>query len=273
MCGNATHYTTKHIITTLLFKKRNSYDTVFLMKRLIKTIREKFAYLFRRLRGSSEKERALHALYDTFEISPEGSRIIEWRDAQKLSQLIRKYRPKHALEFGTGIGTASAVIADALPADGTLTTIEQTEKYIRIARALMPQELQKKITMVFSEPRAFAIPTLSPYLYFSGYKTIPIERGPFDFVFVDGPDPWYENGKLVALPNGDLITLIPHLAHGCIVYIDGRKTAVEMYRRFCVDYFSLISETKWYTVLKRTTVKARDVVSLRFSDAKTEKEE
>lgn len=238
------------------------------MRHFAQMLQKKIKKVVRRFHTPSPEERALRALYDVFESSPDGSHIIEWRDALNLSTLIKRLRPKRVLELGTGIGASTAIIAHELPQGSTLTTMEQTEKCVTIARALIPQELQKKMLVVYSAPRAFSIPGLSPYLFFSGYGAIPTERGPFDLVFVDGPSGWYENGKFVTLPNGDLITLIPYLAPGCIVYIDGRKSAAERYLRFCADYFSLVSKTKCYTILRRTDVPAPIGAPLHFLDTK-----
>ncbi|MDP3661328.1 MAG: class I SAM-dependent methyltransferase [bacterium] len=228
---------------------------------------KKIKKLLQRFAGRSEpEERRLRTLYNRFADSPEGAHIISWRDARKLHQAIQQYAPRRVLELGTGIGAASAVIADALPVGGMLTTMEQNEKCVRIATTLIPHGLQKNMRIVRSEAYAFTVSGLPTGLYFSGYKTIPTKNGPFDFVLVDGPAGWVENGAPVKYTNGDLIMLIPHLAPGCIVYIDGRKTAVKIYLQFFADYFSLVSETPWYTLLKRTDAPARDIHSLHFSD-------
>lgn len=218
------------------------------MARLLRRVKKQ---LYRLARTFNPSERARRLLYERFATSPEGERIIAYRNACKLQRLIRGAGARRALELGTGIGAAAAFIAAALPADGTLTTVEQDESYCRKARALIPERLQKKISFLYSTPQAFEWGNSAFPLRLSGYRKLPTECGPFDFVLVDGPGAFTENGVSISFPNGDLFRLIPHLAPGALIIIDGRKDAVELYRTHLADVLTLIVDTAYYAVFRK----------------------
>jgi hypothetical protein len=149
---------------------------------------------------------------------------------------------------------------------GTITSIEQFEKCIDIAKRITPPNILKKINFVYSEAYAFKNNRISPYQYFSGYKNLPLQNAPLYFVVIDGPGYWLENNQLVKLPNGDIINLLPHLATGCKIYIDGRKQAVGIYKRFLRPYLALIAETKKFALFERTPTKLLDLEELKIED-------
>lgn len=208
----------------------------------------------------------LARVYAIFKNSPEGEWIIGKNDAAKLYGLIQTYGPHNILELGGGIG-ASTAIASLAQKQGSITSVEQFSKCIDIAKKITPPELLKKINFAHSETYAFKDNRISPYQYFSGYKNLPTQNGPFDFVIIDGPGYWLEDGKLVKLPNGDIINLLPHLAAGCKIYIDGRKQAVGIYKRFLRLYLSLIVENKQYAIFERTSEKLADLGEIKIEDA------
>lgn len=213
-----------------------------------------------------KNNRELAELYKIFQKSPEGRWILGQKEILRLFKLIKQCRPKNMLELGLGIGASAAAMALASDGDSKVTSMEQYEKCVRIAQELIPQNLQKKIKMVYSPIYAFKNDAVSPYLYFSGYQNLPVSDGPFDFVLVDGPGAWEEGGKLVKLPNGDLINLLPHLTPGCKILIDGRKSAVEIYQRFLSKYLNTIEETKNYTILERTAKPLQNLSELEIED-------
>ena len=197
--------------------------------------------LYRIARACNPRERRLRALYKRFSESPDGARIIAFRNAKKLWRLIREFRPKNTLELGTGIGASAAFIADALPAQGKLTTLEQDEKYCSLANTIIPQNLQKKIKILHSPVRTFFLDYISPSQTLSGYTSLPTECGPFDFVLVDGPT--------ASFPNGDLFHIIPHLAFGCLVLVDGRAEALKLYKKHIIN-LECIAESPYFTLFR-----------------------
>lgn len=208
----------------------------------------------------------LARVYAVFKNSPEGEWIIGKNDAAKLYSLIQTYAPRNILELGGGIGASTAIMALAAM-ESAITSIEQFEKCIDIAKKIIPPELLKKINFVYSEAHAFKNERISPYQFFSGYKNLPVRNGPFDFVIIDGPGYWLENGQLVKLPNGDIINLLPHLATGCKIYIDGRKQAVGIYKRFLRPYLKLAAETKKFALFERTPTILSRVDEIKIEDA------
>lgn len=203
-----------------------------------------------RLQFRSNKE--LSRLYKVFQNSPESGWIIGKNDAIELYNLIHTHHPRNVLELGGGIGASTAVITLALKEGAKLTSMEQFEKCIKIAKNLIPENLKNKIKFVFSEAEAWKDDRISKYQYFSIYKNIPIE-GQYDFVLVDGPDYWIENGQLINLPNGDLFKLIPHISPGGKIYVDGRKPAVGLYKRFLSQYLVPLKENFKYALFERNT--------------------
>jgi len=198
-----------------------------------------------------KKNAELASLYSIFKRSPEARWILGKTECLRLYKLIKQYRPKNILELGLGIGASAAVIALASDANAKITSMEQYEKCVRIAKELIPQELQKKINMVYSEPYAFKNDKISRYQYFSGYKNLPYGAGPFDFILMDGPGGWVESDQLVKVPNGDIINLLPCMAPGCKILIDGRKSAVELYERFLSNYLRTVEKAHNYTAMER----------------------
>lgn len=213
---------------------------------------------------------ALVSLYSIYKKSPEGHWIIGKNDAIALYEMVKTYRPKNILELGTGIGAATAIMALASDMQTKITTVEQFQKCVDIARDLTPKELQKKITFVYAPPYAFRDNRVSEYQFFSGFKMLPTDKGPFDFLLIDGPGFWVENNRLVKVPNGDFIRLIPYLTPGCKIYIDGRKPALTLYKRFLNPYFRMIEETKKFALLERTNEPAVSDADLKIIDHELE---
>lgn len=209
--------------------------------------------------------KTLTSLYAVYQNSPEGKWIIGKNDACALYELIRAYQPTNVLELGGGIGASAAIIACAMER-GTITSVEQFEKCIRIANQLTPPDLAKKIIFVYAPPVAFKDERISPYQYFSNFDHLPTQQGPFDFLIIDGPGYWVENKQLIKLPNGDLFKLIPHLAPGAKIYIDGRKPALILYKRFLHNYVRVIQENQKYALLERTAISAPAYENMEITD-------
>ena len=218
------------------------------LERLIKRIRRKFS-------KPSTEEKRLQEIYDIFASSPDSGWIVSWKEAKKIHQLIKIRNSKNALELGTGIGTAAAIMANAMGENGKVTTLEQSEKCLHLARMLIPPELKRKINFVLSEPCVLSLPILKQGEKISGYKKLPVEFGPFDFVLVDGPGTFEENGEKVRHPNGDLFSLIPHIIPHGIVFVDNRKKALAFYLKYLLEYFTVGGSWSNYCFLERTAKK------------------
>ncbi len=133
---------------------------------------------------------------------------------------------------------------------------------------LIPNSLKAKINFVHSDTYAFKNDALSKYVYLSGYKNLPIQFAPFDFVLVDGPGGWLENGQLITLPNGDIINLLPHLNAGCKIYIDGRKKNTDLYKRFLSGYMRFLEQIGHNAIFERTDKRLKNISELEILDVK-----
>lgn len=222
----------------------------------------------RRVKQDFNRNAALKSVYARFKGHPEGKWIVGKADAVLLYTLMKKYQPKNVLDLGTGIGASTAVIALALEAGAKITTVEQYEKCIRIAKELIPESFQAKINFVHSDTYAMKHDAISKYLYLSGYQQLPVQYAPFDFVLVDGPGAWLEQGKLVSLPNGDIVNLLPHLVSGCKVYIDGRKQNTDLYKRFLSKYLRFVEQIGHNAVFERTDIPLKNLSAIEVIDVK-----
>lgn len=210
-------------------------------------------------------------LYAIFENSQESKWILGEDEALGLYRLIKNLKPKNILELGSGIGASTAIMALALGDECKITSIEQYEKCVKVAKELIPQNLQRKINFIRSDTYAFQNNKISKYLYFSGYKYINLIRGPFDLVLIDGPGAWLEGNELVALQNGDIINLLPNLSSTCKVYVDGRESTVSFIKRFLSLYLKLVLKNDKYAVFERTEKPILNLDNLEIFDIKLER--
>jgi predicted O-methyltransferase YrrM len=101
--------------------------------------------------------------------------------------------PKRILEIGTGDGEATRALAETMPADGLLITIEpHTEQAIAARAVFSDAGFGDRIIVIVAEPRRFL------------HKV----RGPFDLIVQNDPDDRDAlHGRLIAMlaPGGVLI--------------------------------------------------------------------
>ena len=184
-------------------------------------------------------------LYQTFADHEEGQWIISLEDAETLDTILSKLRPKSILELGGGIGAATAVLSK----HGKVESVEQYQKCIDVAKELIPEERQKNIT--FNLPPTMAWETKEiPFNYFNCYQQLP--RGEWDFVFLDGPGPFWYEGALVELPNGDVFTFMKDMKSNSLLMIDGRATTAYMILIYLNPWLQPVRVEQTATMFKRT---------------------
>lgn len=212
----------------------------------------------------------LHRLYTKIKRSPEAGWTIAENDVIRLYQLILRYKPRNILELGTGVGLSTAVMALALGkiGEGRITSLEQLGKCIAIANTLIDPELKNFVRIIEARPIIFRINQISPWLYFCGYDWHPPPGVEFDFMLVDGPSGWIEDGKLVTLDSGDVFRLLPHLAPGCKIYVDGRRSTVKKIARYLGHYVKLLERDHEVALFERTGEALRQGEDLLITDAK-----
>ena len=230
------------------------------MVRLSMLNKIKFAYKKLRKTFNSKKDiekfnaiPELRNLHKLFSADPESKWIIGQKEALRIYQLIKDDDPKNIIELGLGIGAGAAIMAMASSPDARITSLEQYQKCIDIVERIFPKELRGKVKFIFSSACAFQNTKISKYLYFSGYRNLPLSADiKYDFVVIDGPGAFMEGNEFVKLPNGDLINLLPYLKFGCKIFCDGRKKQVEIYERYLSDYVKVMEREQNYTVFERT---------------------
>lgn len=172
----------------------------------------------------------IEKLHKRFREHEEGRWIISLDDAQRLEEALQGLKPQNALELGTGIGMSTSVIARNVE---HLNTVEQYQKCIETAKELVPTKLQKRITFHYAYPVVYT-PAGFPYLRFNNYSSLPKSEELYDFVFLDGPGPWMQDGYYIELPNGDVFQFLNQMRKGAHLFVDSRVSTVQ----FIASYLS-----------------------------------
>lgn len=184
----------------------------------------------------------LKTLYDLFQNHPEGHWIIQPPNPQLLYEFVKKHPIKRVLDLGTGIGCSTAIIALALKHKGEtdwhIDTVDQFDKCIKIAKELIPKELQENITFHKAEAVIWQYDKI-PHQTFSVYDKLP--EGDYDLILNDGPSPWLENECYVELPNATIMELLlkGKIKKGCLIAWDGRLLAFGTLERYFSNNFYL----------------------------------
>jgi len=88
---------------------------------------------------------------------------------------------------------------------------------------------------------------VNPFINFMGYQDYDWRE--YDFIIIDGPGPLLATRTdaegvtwktLAELPGGDLITLLPKMKEGTIVYIDGRMMMTHLFLRHLQHYLEVV---------------------------------
>ena len=109
----------------------------------------------------------------------EGVPIIKKETENLLKVLLRVHPPKKVLEIGTGVAYSAIMMAEHIPPDAAILTVENYEKRIEAARVnIRASGRSDQITLLFREAGE-AIASLKE----AGER--------FDFIFLDGPKGQY----------------------------------------------------------------------------------
>lgn len=129
-----------------------------------------------------------------------------------LKMLVQISEAKQILEIGTFTGYSAIWMADALPDDGTLITLEMNERYRDISKSFFEREpYQTKITQIMGNALEI-IPTLSD---------------PFDLIFLDADKisyPTYYEMLIPKLKSGGLFVIDNVLWDGKVLHPTDDKT-------------------------------------------------
>src|SRR3990167_2785857 len=194
---------------------------------------------------AGEYERGQNHVLDNlglqFLSSEHGKWVMKAGNIVKLHEKLKEFNPKHILELCTGIGCSTAVLA--FSSEASIYTVEQNQKCIDIAKKLIPATLQERIYFRKADPQAVTVPHVNPFITWSMFNDF--DWHDYDFILVDGSGPFKArvDGRwdtLADLPNGDVINLLPKMAEGTIVYVDGRKPTTRLYNRHLGNYLELL---------------------------------
>ncbi len=109
-----------------------------------------------------------------------------YSDYAVLYNHIRKTKPQEVLECGTGVSTiimAYAMMENEREGNsrGRITSMEESEKWHRLAQELLPEELKPYVEIVLSSPEE------DYHAFFRGTRYAHIPDRQYEFVFIDGP--------------------------------------------------------------------------------------
>ena len=119
------------------------------------------------------KETELLGKVAQMQISPEQGKFLEI--------IVSLIRAKHCLEIGRFTGLSTLCIAKGLPSDGTVTTIDNSNEFLNLAKKYWEKEgVEKKIESILGE----GVEVLQSLIDRQKY---------FDFVFIDADKSNYNN--------------------------------------------------------------------------------
>ena len=115
-----------------------------------------------------------------------------------------------------------------------------------VARVGLDVEILHRETETFSLEE-------TPGIAFSGFQNLP--HGPWDMVIIDGPGPFKnKDGVVLEYPNGDIFRILNDINKGAIIYVDGRKDAVKLMKRYLSRFLRLQHESLKAAVFVRNEV-------------------
>ncbi len=149
-----------------------------------------------------------------------------------LRKLIKIYKPKKIIEFGSGIGLSSQNIVDQMSQNCEFIGIENNEDCINQSQN-RTKKFNKNINFIrsdleISKDKINAETLIYNYSKSGNFKDI-------DLVYIDGPS-FYLNEKkqfFTQMVRGDIFNIYNQLKPGCIIVLDGSFITQKNIIRFC----------------------------------------
>lgn len=174
---------------------------------------ELYAYL---LEVSNQESVALQSIREKNDAHPQIQMQIAPDQAQFLQFLIRSIHAKKVLEIGTFLGYSSAAMAQALPKDGQVITLDKDEKATEIAQK------HWKTLGLFNQIQLILGPALD------SMQSLINKHHTFDFIFIDADKSnyfeYYQLSKKLLAANG-IIAIDNVFYHGEVCQINPSKNA------------------------------------------------
>lgn len=153
----------------------------------------------------------------------------EYSDYLALYDHVRKYRPNEILECGTGVSTI--IMATALSENekedgirGRITSMEDKEKWLKVAEELLPANLAPYVDLVLS-------PLVEDgWYFFRGVRYSELPDRKYEFVFVDGPDFVSLTDEKLTF-DFDLIRVVEKSDHDVYAIVDDRLSTSFVYQK------------------------------------------
>lgn len=153
--------------------------------------------------------------------------IVEYEVARLINLIVSLKKPKKVLEIGTGLGYSTIHIAEAMPVDGKITSVELLEGRLKVAEGFIERSgLGDKIDTINGDGRIFIEDTQEKY----------------DMIFLDAAKGQYSKFLKRAdeiLNKNGLIIADNVLINGWVVNLDyperRKKTMINNMRHFLED--------------------------------------
>lgn len=179
-----------------------------------------------------------------------------------LTMLIRLQQPKNILELGTGTGLSALTMAQAMPRNGHIYTVEINDERIKTANKFISDSPYAKMIDVIQAD--FRSPEF--------FSSTAVQYAPYDFIFIDAAKGKYHGLVEVCAPllkNQGLIVLDDALQNHWVVTLDypthRNKTSVVNLRRFLEEmannkqfHMSLFSIDDGIVVLEKLEAKEEE---------------
>ena len=148
-----------------------------------------------------------------------------------LRKIIKKYKPKKILEYGSGIGVSSEAMISQMSNDCNFIGIESNNYCINECLQ-KTKKYEKKFNFIKSEIEISKdIINIETLIY---KYTKNINPDDLDLIYIDGPSFLFNNNKFYeGMVRGDFFHLYENLKPGCIIVVDGGYITRKHILRFC----------------------------------------
>lgn len=152
------------------------------------------------LKKKAERYLTEHGLWELLSLGDAHEFKIDAIDQHNLHRTIRRYRPKHILEFGIGFSTLTMAHAlwmnatesgtEAGESESHIWAVDCSHKWIENTKKKIPSHLSNFVDIRHSESEIFLLNGQLCHLY----KDIP-NISP-DLIYLDGPSPYDVSGQI-----------------------------------------------------------------------------
>ena len=158
-----------------------------------------------------------------------------------LKKIIKKYKPKKILEYGSGIGVSSEAMISQMSNDCSFVGIENNDHCVNECLK-RTKKYEKDVEFIKTEivisKEMIGIETLI-YKY-----TKNIKADDLDLIYIDGPSFLLKNNIFYeGMVRGDFFHIYENLKPGCIIVVDGGQITRKHIIRFCksIEFLKILN--------------------------------